>query len=65
MVQENSPCGVFAKESNLLFNMVANQPVTVSNVNWLAMFDTLEHTDQSLYARVTACRGQWPHKNTR
>lgn len=63
MMQENSPCGVFVKESKLLFNMVAKQAVT-SNVNWLAMLDTLEHTDQGLYAGVIAHSEEKQHKNT-
>lgn len=64
MMQENSPCGVFAKESKVLFNMVAKQPVTISNINWLTMLDILEHADQSLYAGVIAYREQRQHKNT-
>lgn len=63
-MQENSPCGVFAKESKLLFNMVAKQPVTISNVNWLAMLDTLEQRNKGLDAGVIAHREQRQHKNT-
>lgn len=61
MMQENSPCGIFAKESKLLFNMVAKQAVIISNVNWLAMLNTL---DQGLCAGVIAHREQKQHKNT-
>lgn len=66
MVQENSPRGGFAKESKLLFNMVVEQPLTICNVNWLAMLDTLEHTDQGvcLYVAAEAHREQRQHKNT-
>lgn len=58
-MQENSPCGAFAKESKLLFNMVAEQPLTICNVNWFAMLDTLEHTDQG------ACMLQLKHTENR